>query len=75
MKRPNPINPPRMQCHACDAELQAYEKWVNNDQGEIFCVHVDVWCEYFRDMADGTRLEFCNPACVLTFLNSPSLTV
>jgi len=70
MKNREPANVPRMICHSCGSGLKRSEKWMNNNQGQIFCVHIDVWPEYFWDQPDTTRLEFCNPKCVLDFIGS-----
>ena len=70
MKSKQPTNSPTLKCGACGASLKPYEKWVNDDQGRIFCVHVDAWPEYFLDQND-QRIELCGPVCGLKYLGRP----
>ena len=69
MKAPTITNSPTLKCEVCGNDLEHYEKWANNDQGLIFCVHIDSWPEYFLDK-DGFRHELCGPACAIKLRDS-----
>lgn len=62
-----PTNNPTYICAACGAPAVPHAKWAANDEGLIFCVHVDEWPEYYWDQ-EGIRTEFCSAVCVLNWL-------
>lgn len=71
MKPKPPRNDPTLTCEVCGVRIPPSIKWANNDQGDCFPVHMDIWGEYYLDI-QGHRHEFCSPTCVLIWRKSQS---
>lgn len=71
MKKTPPGNLPTLMCVSCGKPAPALIKWASDDSGTCFPVHVDMWPEYYWDVADH-RHEFCSAACVLKWRQSMS---
>lgn len=53
---------PTFTCVQCGSPVSPYERWSNNNDGEIFLTGVDSWCTYYLDVAN-VRMEFCGAVC------------